>query len=313
MSQKKFKHNLAIVIATKDRPTQLEGALSSICAQSILPDQVVVVDGGDVTIESIVEQFTELKTCYMRVYPPALTKQKNAGITSVSDDIGLVGFIDDDIVFEAGALEAMMHFWDDAPEEIGGASFNLTDFINALSWLKSIPQRIFFIDNRDFGRVLKSGFNTPIWNAHENREVEWLGGGYTVWRKRVFDHWQFDEWYPGSGLWEDVHFSYRVGKHNQLVVVADARAAHAEPPISPKGQVQLGKTQIFNWLYFVRNNPGLSTPMCLWACIGRTVMNLTKGVAGVNLPFILRGLGNFVGLVKGALSATSLMRRKSTR
>ena len=197
------------MIATKDRPTQLKHVLSSIGAQSIRPDQLIVVDGGDVTIESVVEQFPDLEISYMRVYPPALTKQKNAGITGVRPDIALVGFIDDDTAFEAGAVEAMMRFWDEAPDEIGGASFNLTDFNNSFSWLKSLPQRIFFIDNRDFGRVLRSGFNTPIWNVHEDRMAEWLNGGTTVWRKRVFDHWRFDEWYPGSGLWEDVHVSYQ--------------------------------------------------------------------------------------------------------
>ena len=312
MSQTSFRNKLAIVIATKDRPTQLESALSSIAAQSVRPAQVIVVDGGDVTIESVVEQFPDLDISYMRVYPPALTKQKNAGVTRVRPDVGLVGFIDDDISFEDGALEEMMVFWDDAPEEIGGASFNLTDFSNSNSWLKSIPQRIFFIDNRDLGRVLKSGFNTPIWNVHENRMVEWLGGGYTVWRKRVFDRWQFDEWYPGSGLWEDVHFSYRVGKQNQLMVVANARAIHVEPPISPKGQVRIGKTQTLNWIHFVKNDPDLSTPMCLWACVGRTSMNLIKGVTAVNLAFTLRSLGNSIGLVMGALGATSRLGKKST-
>ena len=311
-NQHTFGHQLAVVIPTKDRPAQLHCVLSSIQGQSFQPQQVIVVDGGDNTVEGIVEQFPDLHIDYLRVYPPALTKQKNAGVGSVGPGITLIGFVDDDMIFENCAMAAMMRFWEQAPEELGGASFNLPDFDHSWQWVKSFPQRLFFIDNRGFGRVRRSGFNTPIWNAPDDRYVQWLGGGYTVWRKRIFDHWHFDEWFTGSGLWEDVHFSYRVGQQYRLAVVAAARAAHVEPSMAAKGQVRLGKTQILNWLYFVRNNPDLSVVMCLWACVGRTATNLSKGVVRFNLAYILRALGNSLGLVTGAVEVVNPHRQRNS-
>lgn len=304
MSQLSFRYKLAIVIATKDRPNELQNLLSSIRRQSFRPSQLIVVDGGDQPVEGALEQFADLEIDHIRVYPPALTKQKNAGVAGVRSDIELIGFLDDDIVLEESSLAAMMEFWEAAPDRLGGTSFNLPDFNPAGRWLKSLPQRLFLIDSRDFGRVLRSGFNTPIWNTPENRNVEWLGGGYTVWRRDVFDRWKFDEWFPGSGLWEDVHFSYRVGKKYDLAIVADAKAAHVEPPVSRSGQFRLGKAQTKNWIYFVRNNPDLSTARCLWACVGRTAVNFTKGVMGLNLGFILRAWGNLLGFVAGVASIT---------
>ena len=305
--------NLAVVIATKDRPGNVERLLSNIREQSFRPQQVIVVDGGEITAESAVKQFADFEIDYVKVHPPGLTKQKNAGLTVTRPDMGLIAFFDDDIVFEDGALEAMMDFWETAPEEVAGASFNLTDFKNSRAWLKSLAQRVFFIDNRDFGRVLRSGFTTPIWNAQKNINVQWLGGGYTVWRKRVFDNWQFDEWFTGSGMWEDTFFSYRVGKHNQLAIVADARAVHLEVPVSIQGQFGLGKTQIVNWMYFVGHNRELSMPMCLWACVGRTATNLTRGIAGLDPGYLLRALGNTFGLMAGAVEALRPRWAKSGR
>ena len=302
--------NLAVVIATKDRPENVQRLLSNIREQTFRPKQVIVVDGGEITAESVVEQFAGFEIDYIKVRPPGLTKQKNAGLTVARPEMELIAFLDDDIIVEDGALAAMMNFWETAPEEVAGASFNLTDFKNSRAWLKSLTQRVFFIDNRDFGRVLRSGFNTPIWNAQKNVIVQWLGGGYTIWRKRVFDNWQFDEWFTGSGMWEDTFFSYRVGRHNQLAIVADARAAHLEAPVSIQGQFQLGKTQIVNWMYFVGSNRELSMPMCLWACVGRTATNLAKGIAGLDPGYLLRALGNTLGLMAGTVGILRPRRAK---
>ena len=309
MTQPLYKNRLAIVIATKDRPSQLRSVLTCIKGQSVQPQQVIVVDGGDEPIEAVTEEFTGLPISYIIVRPPGLTKQKNSGVSATHLDIDLIGFIDDDMVLEYGALAAMLDFWENAPEEMGGAGFNLHDFENTNSWIKSMPQRLFFIDNHDFGRVHRSGFNTTIWNADDDTQVQWLGGGYTIWRKKIFQHLQFDEWFTGSGLWEDVRFSHQVGKNYQLAVVAKAKAAHVDTPITNDRQFLLGKTQIINWIYFVKNDPDLWLLMCIWACIGRTGINFFKGVLWLNRGYILRSLGNFSGLFSGVFSGASGQRK----
>lgn len=303
MSHVSYKHQLAIVIATKDRPKEVRGLLSNISNQSYRPSQMVVVDGSDTPIQWVVEGFPELKVDYVRVIPPGLTKQKNVGVATVRPHIGLVGFIDDDIVLEDGCLDSMMQFWEGASDNMGGASFNLTDHDNSRSRLKSLLNRVMLIDNGGFGRVLRSGSATPIWNTEETKSTQWLGGGYTVWRKEVFDHFRFDEWFPGSGLSEDLQFSYQVSKRYDLAVVADARATHSGPPIGLRGQLTIGKRQITHRVYFVKSNPDLSLTLCLVVCVGRVGINLARGVVLRDLKRIVRGIGNALGLSLVALEA----------
>ena len=309
MTQSSYKNRLAIVVATKDRPNQLRSVLTSIKGQSVQPQQIVVVDGGDDPIEAATREFPDLPISYITVCPPGLTKQKNAGVSATHPDMNLIGFIDDDMILEDGALAAMLDFWEAASQEMGGASFNLPDFENTNSWIKSMPQRLFFIDNHEFGRVHRSGFNSTIWNPATDSQVQWLGGGYTVWRKQVFEHFQFDEWFAGSGLWEDVRFSHQVGRNYQLSVVAKAKAVHVDAPITVDRQFLLGKTQIINWIYFVKNDPDLSILMCIWACLGRTGINLFKGVLRLNRNYLLRSMGNFSGLLSGLFGGASGRRK----
>lgn len=295
-----------------DRPSNVHRLLSNIKAQAFHPHQVIVVDGGEITAKAVVEQFTDLEIDYITVRPPALTKQKNAGVAVARSDIDLIGFFDDDMTFETGALEAMMAFWATAKAEVAGASFNLTDFDNSWARPKSLAQRLFFIDNRSFGKVLRSGYTTHIWNVQSDTSVQWLGGGYTLWRKRVFDTCLFEEWYTGSGMWEDTFFSYRVGKDNQLFIVADAKASHLDAPIPLQSQFKLGHTQIVNWLYFVNQNRDLSLFMCLWGCVGRTLINLTKGILGWDRGYLLRALGNAKGFLTVAMGGAKANSRDTS-
>lgn len=292
-----------MVIATKDRPKQLRAVLSNLCRQTYSAKQVIVVDGSDHPDPSFIKQFSDLNIDYVRVYPPGLTKQKNASLTAVRPEITLIGFIDDDIVLEEHSLEAMMTFWENSSDNLAGAGLNLTNVARSRSLLKSLAKRLFFIDDMQFGKVLRSGLNTPIWNTATDKPVRWLGGGYTVWRKHVFDTFQFDEWYRGSGLGEDVNFSFQVGREYELAVVAKATATHSDHPTEAKEEFVLGKKQMTAWVYFVTGNPDLSLTMCLWGCVGTMLLNMVKGFSSLNPKLVLRSLGNLIGLASLACRA----------
>jgi len=298
------KNKLAIVIPTKDRPELVERLLDSIKDQTQLPDQIIIADGGDEPInDDLIGRFPELPIDRVGIRPPGLTKQKNAGVAAVKPGIDLVGILDDDIVLETGALESMFSFWANAEDKIGGACFNITNARPIDAMVTQMLKKIFFIDNRELGSVSKSGCVTPIWDAQETMPVRWLGGGYTTWRMILFDRWEFDEWFPANGLLEDVHFSYRAGKEYQLMVVADAKVQHIEAHVSNKGEVLLGKRQMTHWVYFVSNHKDLSMAMCLWSCVGRMSVNLTRGIMRHDMGLTARAFGNLQGLGMVGLAA----------
>jgi glycosyltransferase involved in cell wall biosynthesis len=99
------------VVATKDRPDDLRKMLQSLSDQSIHPEQIIIVDASVEPVEKIPTKFHQLNIKYIRHPWPSASKQRNIGIKAIDPDIELIGFLDDDIVFEPGAMEKMFEFW----------------------------------------------------------------------------------------------------------------------------------------------------------------------------------------------------------
>ena len=289
----RFANRIAFVIPTKDRPADLRRMLKSVEAQSLLPAQMVVVDGSVEPVETVVREFPRLPIDYVRVFPPSLARQRNAGMKRLQEDITLAGYLDDDLVLNEGALEAMCSFWEVATSDVGGAAFNIVnDRRPYATWLKAI----FLMDSRRRGVVLPSGYHTMICPVDASIYVDWLFGGATVWRRGIIGEFSYDEWFQGTGFLEDVDYSYRVSRRYRLAVVADARVKHFSPPIRRDRNFLLGKWQVINRFYFVRKHPELSVVLCLWALLGQLLVNAGKGAVGGEPGVFERVLGNLVGI-----------------
>ena len=286
---------MAFVVPTKDRPRDLHRMLGSVASQSCLPDRMIIVDGGDETVEEVTREFPTLNIQYIRVYPPSLSKQRNAGIDMLDPSMTLAGYLDDDLVLEPGAMETMFTFWEKAPPDVGGARFNIVnEKLPRGVWIKSL----FLIDSRERGTILPSGFHTSIGPVTENKYVRWLTGGVTLWRRQVIEEFSYDEWFAGTGSLEDVDYSYRVGRKYKLVVVAGARVQHLSYPIRKDRNYLLGKWQAINRMYFVKKNPELSLPRFYWAMWGQLLLNVAKSMAERDSVGLRRATGNLVGLFR---------------
>jgi len=268
--------------------------LRSVEGEAVRPDQVVVVDGGDRTVEDILQEIPGLPLEYVRVYPPSLSRQRNAGMERLREDITLAGYLDDDLVLESGALERMLEFWERAGDDVGGAAFNITNEQGPYgTWLK----QFFWMDGWRRGAILRSGYNTTICPVDETLYVDWLFGGATIWRRRVITEFPYDEWFKGTGYLEDVDYSYGISRKYKLAVVADARVEHLSPPIRRDRNFILGKWQVINRLYFVRKHPELSPALCFWAFLGQLLVNGGKAVVGTEQGLFDRARGNIAGLL----------------
>ncbi len=290
-----FKNKVAIVVPTRNRPSDLRRMLGSVAGQSCLPDQMIIVDGGEQTVEEVANAFPNLNVRYLRVYPPSLSKQRNAGMETVDPSITLAGYMDDDLVLEPGSMEAMLNFWETASGDVGGARFNIVNEQPPRSvWIKSL----FLASRPEKGTVLPSGYTTPIGPINENLQVRWLSGGVTLWRSEVIKEFGYDEWFEGTGYLEDLDYSYNVGKKYKLVAVADARVQHLSYPIRKNMNYLLGKWQVTNRMYFVKKYPDLSVSLCYFAVCGQMVFNLAKSAAERDSVGLRRALGNLVGLFR---------------
>ena len=289
-----FTGRIAFVVPTKDRPDELRRMLRSVEAQSFRPDQVIVVDGSEDRVEGIISELPALNIEYLRVYPPSLSKQRNAGMAAVDPSMTLAGYLDDDLVLEPGAIEAMLRFWETAGEDVGGARFNIVnEELPRGIWIKSL----FLLESQKRGDILRSGYQTAIGRVAQDTYVRWLSGGVTLWRKRVIDEFTYDEWFQGTGYLEDVDYSYSVGKKYKLVVVADARVDHLTSPVRKDSNFVLGKWQAINRMYFVKKHGEFQFLMFCWSIFGEFLLNVLTAVKDLNRPRLGRAWGNLVGII----------------
>jgi glycosyltransferase involved in cell wall biosynthesis len=290
-----FRHRLALIVPTRNRPELLIKLLKSITAQGIRPYQVVIVDGSDESIESQLRDYLSGDDTYVYVHPPSLTRQRNEGIIQLRDDITLAGYLDDDIELEPGAIEAMLQFWETCPLDTGGAEFNITNIPEKKPFSDFI-RRFFCMDSPIPGKVLRSGFCTSAFPAVKDHSCEWLCGGATIWRRDILNEYKFDEWYSGWAYHEDADFSYRVFKKFQLYIVHLAKVTHNPPPFNPEKNFLLGKMAVINRYHFVKKNPELSTLLFYWSTIGEFFVNILQSIWEKNLDGTRKGCGNLSAL-----------------
>jgi GT2 family glycosyltransferase len=278
-----------------NRPGELRRLLASVESQSALPDEIIIVDGSTEPVECISKDFPHLSLKYVRIFPPGLTKQRNAGMAMLSPHITLVACLDDDLILEPGSMESMLHFWNNAPRHIGGASFNI---VNVRSPRALLVKSVFRMDSFRRGAVMRSGYEATIAPVRKDTYVEWLCGGATVWRRQVVEEFQYDEWFQGYAYFEDVDYSYRVGRKYQLIILANAKVKHLSAPVKEDRNYVLGKCQVINRRYFMHKHPDMSVGLFYWATLGLMVANIGEGILTKNPGLFARVWGNMAGLLQ---------------
>jgi glycosyltransferase involved in cell wall biosynthesis len=286
---------MAYVVPTKDRPDDLRKLLASLARQTVRPAQVVIVDGSDPPVDAVCAEFPDLPLTYVRVFPPSLARQRNAGMAALGDGVEIAGYLDDDLELAEDATERMAAFWAAAGPGVGGAAFTIVNQPLAHPLL-SLFSRAFLMSGPGQGRVLSSGFATPITPRAETLRTDWLYGGATLWRRGVVARHAYDEWYIGHGFLEDLDYSHRVSRTDELYVVADARCWHWPRPVAGRRNVALGRQQVVNRVYFVRKAARFSGPALAWALTGQLLRNLAEPLKDRDAAGLYRAWGNLLGL-----------------
>ena len=287
------KHKIAYVVPTKDRPEDLRVLFKSLQLQTVLPNQIIIVDGSSPDIKYVCDKYPDLPITYDRCFPPSLAKQRNAGMARLHNNITIAGYLDDDIELDPDATEKMLTFWSNAPENTGGAAISIRDQHNQLN---SKLMSIFLMAGKTPGKMLSSAHAVHIPFIGKTFETEWLYGGATVWSREVINTFNYDEWFDGYGFLEDVDYSYRVSQLYKLYIVGDSRCLHHSAGLSDKKQFIFGKQQIFNRLYFARKMRLFSPLAIYWAIFGNILMNGVALIKNHDRPTLDRLFGNFVGL-----------------
>lgn len=271
---------LCVIIPTKGRPLDLELAVESILRQSVLPDQLIIVDqsqsdDGRKNVERLFAKARspapeKIHLCYLRdATISGGATARNRGMEMAQGDIWL--FLDDDVSLEADFLKEILGVYQQSPY-VCGVSGIISNY-EPPSWIFRLWASLFvrgtFHDERQ-----------PIyWRANHLRNSEpivvtKLGGGLMSFRADAVRGYRFDENLRGVSDGEDVDFCMRLGQHAVLVIAPRARLAHrASSAGRDLGHWLRRSVRATHYLHRKNWNDGVENQLCFaWLNVGYVVV-----------------------------------------
>ncbi len=269
------------------RPAPLLNLLNSVKVQTLYPDEILIVDGStNNETKEILEQnhFQNLNYFLVGNEDRGLTKQRNYGVSKVSDTSEVVCFLDDDTILEPNYFEEIIKTYSLFPEALGvGGYINndtkwqkaADDYIPTIhefaydGWKQKDGSRFVLRKRLGLDSNTKPGFLPEFSNGRSTSflppsgkiyEVEQLMGGVSSFKKSVFDNFKFSTYFEGYGLYEDADFTLRLSKKGKLYVNTNAQLGHFHDQSGRPNKYQYGKMVVRNGWYVWRvkyPNPSL--------------------------------------------------------
>lgn len=297
---------VSVVIATRDRPVFLKRTLLSLAQQSLVPTEVVVVDGSsDATSQSVCEsnQFP-FTMVFIKASQSGAASQRMEGMQHAHFDT--IWFCDDDIVLAPLCTERLWGAFEAYPRAGAVSAMISNQRYTKPGTLTKFMYRIMDGRVRETYAGLVIG---PAWNLLPEDEpsmpeyvlCEWLNTTCTLYRKSAFPSPVFDHFFTGYSLMEDVAVSSIIGRTHLLLNARTARIFHDSQQGSHKKNIRLvsemalvnryyvmtrilGRTGlVYTLKLFLLESFGLATSL-------RTFRSLLQ------LPQVL--IGKFVGWIK---------------
>jgi GT2 family glycosyltransferase len=237
--------SVSVVTPTLSRPMEVVDLLANLRGQTVLPYEVVLIDGAPVTETETEERVAAVRdslpfNCLYIRHGGGTAIQRNVGIEAATGMY--VCFIDDDIRLDPDFFEKLLDVMaKDEAGRVGGITGYIRnqhlDPLTSARWRWYRRLRLFTIyepGRYDFG----SGYpiNRYLQPPHEGvREIDFMGAGCALWRRQVFANGlRFSEFFSDYGVLEDTHFALRAHREWTLLECGSARCEHLR---SPHGRV----------------------------------------------------------------------------
>lgn len=233
-----MKSSVAVCVPTAGRPEAVKRVLASVAQQELLPAAVLVVDSSndDATETVCSEVSSHFPSGILRHERslPGLTRQRRHGVSLLRADEGIryVCMLDDDVTIAPDFLAVTVAFLESAQgQPFGGVSgYDLRGWGRPFDRLDRLYARLGVYDGAlrpgrwlYCGRFLELSRLSAFHGLHQS---EFLGGGLTIWRMDVFEHFLPPSIMDGYALLEDKHLSLRVATRFRLGVLGQAHVWH---------------------------------------------------------------------------------------
>src|SRR5918999_2116159 len=287
------------IIATKDRPDDLLATVESLLAQTVIPQELCIVDSSEQTptLKSIQELCSKagLHLDYVHPAPRGLTVQRNIGIDRTNGDP--VFLIDDDVSLAPDCHEEILAEYKRWGSELGGVR---AAPINPARppWYSVLWRRLFGFGGwwpEASGRLRSGLYIEAVSESVGVRKLDCFTGYFMSFRRKVFDFERFDEALSGYGHKEDIDFTYRVSRRFTLVQTPRAKCDHFRSITSRLPSHQLLRMNLANQFYLHRKLMPQDRKHRLalwWALIGVFTLNMGRALRN-------RDAGLVTGMVAG--------------
>lgn len=257
---------VTVVTPTFRRPREVAELLDNFSRQTLLPAEVILVDGappGETATEEVVRPRLSRMPfpCRYVRHEGGTAIQRNVGIEMARSP--LIALIDDDIRLEPDFLERVAAiFAEDREQAVGGvvgyrANQQFDPNVQRWRWYR----RLRFFSTYEPGRYdYRSGYPINV-NLqapfHGVREVDFMTTSCAVWRREVFaSGLSFDPFFRDYGMLEDAHFSLRAKRRWKLLQCGDARCLHLHSPGGRVSSRRIGYKCVVNYYYVFRDIAG---------------------------------------------------------
>lgn len=244
----------SVVIPTYNRPGALKRCLASIVAQSVLPDEIFMIDDGDLAhdVKERMRVLCEGNGIRFIYYQKDLTKERrgtsesrNRALEFVSNDFLI---LDDDIRLEPGFSEAVSALWEKKKGEpglagIGGVIVNH----RRKNVFEKAVLALFGLNSKERWDV--NGVAFQVWDdeMEEASKGHYIHGGLCLYRKAVVSELGFTSFGGGRAALEDVDFCLRAKKAGyHFYIEPKAKAFHDHAPGARETEWQVGKKENAN-------------------------------------------------------------------
>jgi len=221
------KCELAVVIASHNRPDDLYKVLTGLAELSFLPEVAIICDSSDEYEKHRIEEICRdaaIRNVLVHTDQKSLTRQKNMAIEFALKNFEprYIQILDDDTVPDRDYTQILSEsLRDDSVIGAGGAIYPYWSS-PTMSRLKFTLLTLAGLDSRTPGVVTRTGVGIPVdFEIHSRQPSQWLFG-CSMWKATIFEKVNYDAAMQGSCLCEDVEFSIRASAYGDLIV--DPRA-----------------------------------------------------------------------------------------
>lgn len=251
--------------------------LDSVYKQTLVPDEILVIDGSyDEETKVLLKKpnLPGLKYFKVGVEERGLTRQRNYGVTKTGKDIGVICFLDDDIILDQEYFQNLINTYEEFPDAIGVGGYIMEEVkwertenspsyseFKIDGWTRKLGSRHLFRKRLglfstkppgvmpDFSNGLSTGFLPPSGKTYP---VEYFMGGVASYKKELFDRIGFSSYFEGYGLYEDMDFCLRTSRRGQLYVNTAAKVHHYHEEGGRPNKFRYGKMVVRNGWYVWR-------------------------------------------------------------